>query len=94
MYNAYFLLLCWALEKYVLFFVVQFGELSDPVPVIRGLEAFQFKVRVDSNLVSQGHVFDSTGCLHQLLKAQEFRRGSWNILNNTDDDNIQLSFDE
>lgn len=74
-------------------FCCLFGKLSVPVPVIRGLEAFQFKVRVDSNLVSQGHVFDSTGCLHQLLKAQEFRRGGWNILNNTDDD-IQLSFDE
>lgn len=81
---------CYMLDirKICLVFVVQFGELSVTVPVIRGLEAFQFKVRVDSNLVSQGHVFDSTGCLHQLLKAQEFRRGGWNILNNTDDNII------
>ena len=41
------------------------------IPIIWRLEAFQFKVCVDSDLVSQCHVLHSISCLHQLLKAQE-----------------------
>lgn len=41
------------------------------VPIIWRLEAFQFKVCVDSNLVSQCHILHSISCFHQLLKAQE-----------------------
>ena len=39
------------------------------LPIIWRLEAFQFKVCVDSDLVSQCHVFHSISCFHQLLKA-------------------------